>query len=42
MSVPVRRISAFAAIVFTVGVAGLGWKPYVVMSESMAPAMHPG
>ncbi|UWZ53949.1 signal peptidase I [Dactylosporangium aurantiacum] len=29
-------------MLFTVGVAGLGWKPYVVMSESMSPALHAG
>jgi signal peptidase len=41
----IRRLllgAAVSAIVFTVGVAGLGWKPYVVMSESMAPSMHAG
>jgi len=32
----------FSAIMFTIGVVSLGWKPYVVMSESMAPAMHAG
>ncbi|MEV6928885.1 signal peptidase I [Dactylosporangium sp. NPDC051485] len=34
--------AAVSVIMFTVGVAGLGWKPYVVMSESMAPSMHAG
>jgi signal peptidase len=41
----IRRLllgAAVSTIVFTVGVAGLGWKPYVVMSESMAPSMHAG
>jgi signal peptidase I len=41
----IRRLllgAAVSAILFTVGVAGLGWKPYVVMSESMAPAIHRG
>ncbi|WP_432979780.1 signal peptidase I [Dactylosporangium sp. CA-233914] len=33
---------AVSVIMFTVGVAGLGWKPYVVMSDSMAPSMHAG
>ncbi|WP_432831552.1 signal peptidase I [Dactylosporangium sp. CA-092794] len=31
-----------SAVLFTVGIAGLGWKPYVVTSESMAPSMHAG
>ncbi|GAA3289280.1 MULTISPECIES: signal peptidase I [Dactylosporangium] len=41
----IRRLllgAAVSIVLFTVGVAGLGWKPYVVMSESMAPAMHAG
>ena len=41
----IRRLllgAAVSVIMFTVGVAGLGWKPYVVMSESMAPSMHAG
>ncbi|WP_433080470.1 signal peptidase I [Dactylosporangium sp. CA-052675] len=41
----IRRVllgAAVSVIMFTVGVAGLGWKPYVVMSESMAPSMHAG
>ncbi|WP_433051916.1 signal peptidase I [Dactylosporangium sp. CS-033363] len=41
----IRRLllgAAVSAILFAVGVAGLGWKPYVVMSESMAPAIHRG
>ncbi|GAA0729855.1 signal peptidase I [Dactylosporangium roseum] len=33
---------ALSVIVFTVGIVGLGWKPYVVTSNSMAPAMHSG
>jgi signal peptidase I len=41
----IRRLllgAAVSVIVFTVGVAGLGWKPYVAMSESMVPAIHRG
>ncbi|WP_433610642.1 signal peptidase I [Dactylosporangium sp. CA-139114] len=41
----IRRVllgAAVSVIMFTVGVASLGWKPYVVMSESMAPSMHAG
>ncbi|MFI5914581.1 signal peptidase I [Dactylosporangium sp. NPDC051541] len=41
----IRRLllgAAVSIVLFTVGVAGLGWKPYVVMSESMSPAMHAG
>jgi signal peptidase len=41
----IRRVllgAAVSVILFTVGVVALGWKPYVVMSESMAPAMHTG
>lgn len=33
---------AVATVLFVVAVVGLGWKPYVVMSGSMAPAMRPG
>ncbi|MER7002448.1 signal peptidase I [Dactylosporangium sp. NPDC000555] len=34
--------AAVSVIIFTIGIAGLGWKPYVVMSDSMAPSMHAG
>ena len=41
----IRRLflgAAVSIIVITVGVVGLGWRPYVVMSESMAPTMQAG
>jgi signal peptidase len=44
-TVVIRRLllgAAVSAVLFTVGIAGLGWKPYVVTSESMAPAMNAG
>ncbi|MEV0561203.1 signal peptidase I [Dactylosporangium sp. NPDC050588] len=44
-TVVIRRLllgAAVTAVLFTVGIIGLGWKPYVVMSDSMAPAMHAG
>ncbi|WP_238018859.1 S24/S26 family peptidase [Dactylosporangium sp. AC04546] len=33
---------ALSAVLFAVGVSGLGWRPYVVTSESMAPGLHAG
>ncbi|MEU0554757.1 signal peptidase I [Dactylosporangium sp. NPDC006015] len=44
-TVVIRRLllgAAVTTVLFTVGIIGLGWKPYVVMSDSMAPAMHAG
>jgi signal peptidase I len=41
----IRRLllgATVSVIVFTAGVISLGWKPYVVMSGSMAPTMHAG
>jgi signal peptidase I len=44
-TVVIRRLllgAVVSVVLFTVGIAGLGWKPYVVTSESMAPAMNAG
>jgi signal peptidase len=41
----IRRLllgAAVSVVLFTVGIVGLGWKPYVVTSESMSPALHAG
>lgn len=41
----IRRLffgAAVSIVLFTVGLVGLGWKPYVVTSESMSPALHAG
>jgi signal peptidase len=41
----IRRLllgAAVSVVLFTVGVVGLGWKPYVVTSESMSPTLHAG
>ncbi|GAB3863197.1 hypothetical protein GCM10027610_109290 [Dactylosporangium cerinum] len=44
-AVVIRRLllgAAVSVVLFTVGIVGLGWKPYVVTSESMSPALHAG
>ena len=42
-TVVIRRLllgAAVSVVLFMVGIVGLGWKPYVVTSESMSPALH--